>query len=530
MFAGGWTLEAAERVCARQDLEAQQVLDSLSELVSKSLVVPRRTREGAMRYRFLETVRQYAGERLQARAEAEALSQCHAEYFLQLAEQVAPRLLDSDPALDALEHEHDNLRAALRWLVDRQQPEQAQRLGAAVGRLWFFRGHLTEGRAWLGELLAMRAGDAPTAARTELLYRLGMLAWVQGDAVGARAPLKEALRLAHQLGDAAAEAQALCGLGHLARTAGEGATARELYTRSVAVSRQSGLRRHETIALLGLGWVAHDTGDATAAFGTLGEVLTIARENSWTTLALQVLVILGDLRRQQGDSVAARLVIEQALAMAHEVGARWWIGSASLALAQVLAWQGDHARAGELAREGLAVAYELGDQPGIARGLEVTAHLASEDRDPQRALRLAGAAARLRAAVGPPLPPRDRERLERCVATARHVLGPSRSAAAWDAGCALSLEDAVASALEASPVPPRRHQPRSAGRLTAREREIAALIARGFSNRGMADELVISEATVVRHVSNILGKLNAHSRAEIAVWAVREGLEVQAHR
>jgi len=170
VFAGGWSLEAAEVVCADERIEQEDVLDLLAELVSKSLVLADESGDGAQRYRLLETVRQYARERLLAAGESEAVHQRHATYFLAFGELFDPELLypsglvlPTTEQLDQLEREQDNLRAALRWWIETQDVERAIQQAGLLFQVWFFRGSATEGVVWLQEILALPAALGPRA-------------------------------------------------------------------------------------------------------------------------------------------------------------------------------------------------------------------------------------------------------------------------------------------------------------------------------------------------------------------------------
>ena len=194
VFAGGWTLEAAEAIAGVDGVQPGEVLRLLGQLVNKSLVVVERDPNGLVRYRLLETVRQYALERLMASGEAPRARDRHAAYFLALVEQTEPELFGQGylVAQARLEREHDNCRAALRWLVERAETEAAQRLAGALGRFWFYRGYLTESAAWMERVLALPDGDRPTAGRAKCLGgRRGVAepgGLPTGRATGARSP------------------------------------------------------------------------------------------------------------------------------------------------------------------------------------------------------------------------------------------------------------------------------------------------------------------------------------------------------
>jgi predicted ATPase/DNA-binding CsgD family transcriptional regulator len=532
VFVGGWSLEAAEAVCAGHGIEPAMVLELLTHLVDKSLVIAEPGADRAVRYRLLETVRQYVWERLVAHGEADAALGRHAAFYLELAEGLEPRLRgpDSKARLDLLEREHDNLRAALRWLVDRRDGVGAQRLGAALGRFWFWRGHLSEGRAWLAELLAFSGGEARSATRAKLLFGTGLLALYQGDYASVQAPAEAALRLWRALGDRVETAYVLYLLGTLEWRRGERARARRWLQEGRETGRAAGDREVAALNVRGLADVALNDGDYAEARAWAQEALALATDPRTVS---QTLRLLGEVSYREGDYAAARSLLEASLARGRELGGHILVAIVLPTLAHVLVEQADYAQAHAVLAESLVLSRDLGDRQGISRGLEGFAHLAVRQGGRVRALRLVGAAAALRETLGTPLSPSDRAALERWLGPARDALSERASALAWSEGRAMSPEQAIAHALEVEEAPgagrpsttgrveaPVVARPSTGPPLTSREREVVALVAKGLSNLQIAGQLVISERTVESHVSNILGKLDFGSRARLAAWAV----------
>jgi predicted ATPase/DNA-binding CsgD family transcriptional regulator/DNA-binding XRE family transcriptional regulator/Tfp pilus assembly protein PilF len=530
VFAGGWTLEAAEAVCAGDGIEPAAVLDLLTRLVDKSLVIAEPGAGGAVRFRLLETVRQYGLQRLAARGDADATLARHAAFFTGLAEELEPITVGPDwtARLDRLDREHDNLRAALRWLVDRGDVAGAQRLGGALALFWFLRGHRVEGRTWLAELLALPGGPARSATRAKLLFGTGLIALHQGDHAAVRGPVEEALAVWRELGNRVRMAYALYVLGLLGWWRGDREKGSEWFRQGLETARAAGDRTVEAFNLRGLALVALDDGAYAEARERAEEALALA---SHPRSVSQALTILGDISYREGDWAKARTFLEASVARARELGERILVRVALPSLAHVLIEQADYAQADALLTENLALARDHGDREGVRRGLEGFAHLAAAQGRPASAVRLVGAAAALREAIGAPLSPSERATRERWLASARDVLGEQASALAWAEGRAISLEQAMAHARsdgdDGSPGAghgsiradsrPARHEPHG---LTPRESEVAALVAEGLSNLQIAERLVISERTVESHVSNILGKLSLGSRARLAAWAV----------
>jgi predicted ATPase/two-component SAPR family response regulator len=411
VFAGGFTLGAAEAVCVGEDLEEDEVLDLLAHLVDKSLVVVQE-RGGEAGYRLLETVRQYGWAKLKESGEAEVVRRGHASFFLARAEEAEPKIepniniADRRPWLERLEIEHDNLRAALRWALE-SSPETGLRLAGALYWLWYHRGYLSEGRGWFERALA-EAPVARTAARAKALYYAGYLAWAQGDHPAARSRLEESVEIWRELGGGQGDlAHALWILGLEMLTRGEPAVARSLAEESVQIFRTIG-----------------------DEFG-----LSISLAN------------LGAIVLNQGDHALASSVLEESVAISREVGDDWML-SLPLRILGVAAFRrGDHDRAVALIKESLALLRELGDKLYTSRGLECLAAVVSIQGDYGRAARLFGAGEALREAIGASVLFYLVD-YDRAVAAARDALGEEALATAWAQGREMTLDQAVAYALD----------------------------------------------------------------------------------
>lgn len=403
VFAGGWTMEAAEGVCAGQGIAAAEVLALLAALVDKSLVQVEEAR-GQVRYRLLETVRQYAGERLAACGEADAMRRRHAAYYLAWAEQVEPLL--SGPAqgawLDRLAEEYDNLRAALRWAADHGDADTGLRLGGALWRFWSVRGPYGEGRAWLTLLLARAGSSGDTAVRAKALASAGLLAHQQGDYAAARPFFEACLALRREIGD-------------------PGAIARALTNLSFVAPEQAGALLEEALAL---GRAAGDKLGILRTLNTLGEI-------AWV----------------EGDYERATPLYEESLALCRESGDRLGAIHVSYNLGSVALARGDAAGAAPYFRASLRLCRELGDQGLAGKCLLALASVAAATEQPARAARLYGAARVLYEATGLDEDRIGRAHARQCLTTARAALGEAAFAAAQAQGRALSLEEALAEAL-----------------------------------------------------------------------------------
>ncbi len=554
----GCTLEAVEAICCAAstqpgsssiavpglDLDA---LDGVESLVNQSLLRQEATTDGQPWYVMLETVREYALERLDESAEADAIRRRHVMYFLRLAESADPELVGSEQSawFARLEREHDNLRAAVGWSESRGYAEPALRLGVALWWFWAVHGHLSEGRRTLAGLLARfqprDASSRHVSARARALQAAGYLAGFQNDYAAARELHEESLRVFRGLGDTAGVESALDALGQVAALQGDHQAARELIEEALALARERGDLGAVAAVLANLAHVAHQQGDFAIARVLIEEAVAVKREIAGPRELAFHQLNLGTLLEAQRDFALARAMYEQSLAGLRQAGDR---RTAALALANVggvATAQGDYVTARSSLVESMAIHQELGDPAGIALVLERFAELAAAQAQYTGAVRLLAAATTLRDSIDARLSPEAQAALDRKIDPARRSLGQPAANAAWAAGRAMSLEEAIEQALQAEgPARRDREQVRFAGSgdargqtlcpgpspLTPREGQVAALIARGYTNRQIAAELVITEGTAANHVVHILNKLGVGSRAQVAVWAAEHGLLV----
>jgi predicted ATPase/DNA-binding SARP family transcriptional activator len=488
VFRGGWTWEAAEAVC-----EEPLALDYLAQLRECSLVVAEEVGEET-RFGMLETLREFGQEYLEASGEMPRVRQQHADFFHGLAEEAVPKLRGSEEMawLDRLEREHDNLRSALEWLGAQGQGEAGLRLGGTLWRFWEIRGHWTEGRERLAGLLALREAEAGTAARAAALQGAGWLALRQGQYGTAQALLEERLAIHRELGNKGDIASSLSSVGIAAGLQGEYGAARALHEESLAIKRELGDKSaiaaslnnlgmvawdqrewdaarafyEESLAirreledkggiassLNNLGIVAHDQGDYGKARALHEESLAINRELGDQRGIAASLYQLGDVASGEGEYGTAHTRYEESLAINRELGNKRDIAGALGSLGSVAQAQGDHGLARALFEESLAMNRELGSQRGIVSDIERLAAVALAQAQSERAARLLGAAEGLREALGAPLPAAERAEHDRAVAGVRTAAGEAAFAAAWAEGRAMTLNEAIAYALQdASP-------------------------------------------------------------------------------
>ncbi len=506
VFAGGWSLEAAEQVCAntgkREEIEGKrasdpslpciedwEILDLLLSLVDKSLAVYEEEGETA-RYRLLETVRHYAGEKCRQAGEDAWLCRQHRNFFLTLVEAAEPGLFGPEQArtLELLEAEHDNIRAALTFCREEDQGGEAGlRLAAGLQRFWRIRGYLTEGRDLLATALAHPSAQEPTALRALALNAAGILADLQGDYAAARNSHEEALAIRRALGDKQGIASTLNSLGNMAEHQSDYVGAHSLFEESLALMRESGDKRGTATVLNNLGNVVLAGGDQDAARAHYEQSLALMREMGDKQCMAGLIVNLGNVAEDQGDAKTARSLYEQGLALYRELGDKRGIGSALTNIGAVLQFQGDDTAARTLFEESLvlqrelgdrrsiayslhniglmaqrqdgymeAAAYfaeslplfcELGDKHGIAECFESIAAGAVDRGQHRRAVVLYGSATSLREAIGTPLAPSPQAVMTERLGQAHAALGAEAYLAAEAHGRSLSQEQAIAYAL-----------------------------------------------------------------------------------
>jgi non-specific serine/threonine protein kinase len=379
--------------------------------------------------------------------------------------------------LDRLEREHDNLRQALRWLAEQGDAESCLRLCVALGQLWYIRGYLTEGRAHFAAALGMPGAAQLPLLRANALGYSATLARHQGDFAAARTSAVESVSLARQVPDDALLAQSLLLLGFLARVQDDYAAAGPALEESLDLVRRLEDATGTALAIHHLGLLAADhNADWDAAWRLQHESLELARGIGNHRHVAVTLAALGDVARHRSDFASAREFLNESLVLLRELGDAWAI---TLCL------------------------YHLG---GLA---------AAQDHH-ERSARLAGAAANLEDKLGfVPWPTIARDR-DDWLDRARHALGKQRFAAIFAQGAEMPADQAVDYALSPQDVEPSIDGP--VDPLTRREREVAALVGAGLTNRQIAERLFISERTVDGHVASILGKLDFSNRAQVAAW------------
>jgi predicted ATPase len=465
VFSGGWTLEAAEEVCVGEPLEGWEILELLTSLADKSLVVTEQ-KAGSTRYRLLETVRQYAKDRLTEQDESARWRDRHLAYFADLGFEAEPHLAGGEQQewLERLNLEHDNLRAAFDWSREpdgklgadghprsHTNLELGLKLAGAIWRFWYVRGYFAEGRERIAGLLAAANPSENPEAYASALKGAGVLAYCQGEYPESRALFEEGLALYRSVGDAPGVATLLNNLGNVAYDEGDFASARSLFEDSLAMRREIGEQRGIAASLNNLGNVANEQGDYEAARVLFEESLAIKKQlgDQWG-IAYSV-SNLGNVAYNLEDYASARAFFEESLELRNELDDRAGIAISLNNLGNVELIQGNYIAARSLFQQSLSIKTELVDRWGICFSFEGIAATDAVLGQEVFAARLWGATECLREEVGAPLPPNDRQRYEHFISIARASLADDAAFdAAWAEGRAMTLDDAIALAQRAT--------------------------------------------------------------------------------
>jgi predicted ATPase len=453
VFVSGCSLEGAEAVCdTKGDLDLD-LLDGMGSLLDKSLVQQSEHENGESRFVMLETIREYALEKLQASGEENTTKRAHAAYCLVLAEEEAAEKSGSGNSkwLERFALEHNNFLAALEWLTDTGEANWGLRLGTALFRFWEIREYFAEGRDRLGRLLQLPGAAAPTKTRMRALFAGGVLAGEQGDYATASRFIRESEDIARQLGDNTGIAVSVNALAVHARDRGDVAEANELFEKSLALWRESGDLIAVARALSNLANVAKLKGDYVRSRSLYSEALAIFRGLRDRAGVAWSLDYQGDIARAQGDLAGAKSLYEEALAIFRELGDRWGIAGTLADLGNLARQEHNYERAHELFRESIRIFQELDHKRGIARLLECFACSAAAQLHAERSLRLAGAAAALRQSIGAPLTPADQASLEASLDAVRRAMSNTAGTTAWLEGWALPIETVMEEVLAANP-------------------------------------------------------------------------------
>jgi predicted ATPase/class 3 adenylate cyclase/Tfp pilus assembly protein PilF len=450
VFSGGSTLEGIEAVCDAQGDLPVDALEGVSSLLDKSLLRQEEGHGAEPRLMMLETIREFALEKFEESSDAEAIKRAHAEYFLALAERSDAELLGSEQEswLEQLDPEHDNMRAALSWAIERRNTELGLRLAGALRPFWYARGYFDEGRRWLEEALAQGREGTPVAARTKALEGLSWLADAQGDLDRAEAAAEEGLQLSTKARIERSLAASLrVRLAEAAETRGDYGRAKDLYEESLSHYRETGDTRGIALTLGGLGTLYSDQGDYERAKQLYEEGLVIARKLGGPQLLGAFLNSLGHVSLLKGDPDRAMALTEEAVTLLQEQGHRGGLEYALDNLGWAALLRGDHERAEVLHEQSLVLCKELGDRLIVSESLEGLACSAGIRGEGERAARLFGASEALREAIGYRQVFGEHALREPYLMAARTSIAGEVWETAWKEGREMTFEEAVSYAL-----------------------------------------------------------------------------------
>jgi predicted ATPase/class 3 adenylate cyclase len=448
VFVGGWTVDAAAAICNADGMFPMDILDGLESLLDKSLLRQLEDAQGEPRFRRLETIREYALERLLASGEADVLRNHHARYFLRVAEEIEPGLSSNDdgPGLTRLEIEHDNLRAALKWSLARGDVDLCARLTSTLWPFWERRGYFSEGRGWLERVY--RSGAIPDPAlRARVLLGLGEAVALQGDHTRAISPIEESIELWQALGDTAGVAQAMSALGTIERDLGNNARATVLFEVALELHRFLGNRSGIAVATNMLGCIARNQGEFGRAEILLMESLELFRELNNMAGVATVYHDLGESAQLRGETEHAILLYTNSITLYRELDIKV-MTAWSLHNQAYLLLDGRDSRAASSFRESLQIFNELGTQDGIAACLAGLARTFAAKGEIVRAVQLLGASEALCEAIGGVYVPIYSAALKQTLDLVRNSIDPDLMERHWAEGKRSRLEDAIAGAMD----------------------------------------------------------------------------------
>jgi predicted ATPase/DNA-binding NarL/FixJ family response regulator len=497
VFAGSWTLADADSVCV---VDGRDALTMVESLLDKSLIRRLPGDEQTAEFSMLESLREYAAEQLTSHAEAEETRARHADHYAGLAAQFEASLgLPGEQAwMLRVGRHHADLRVALDFCLAADRDAQALRLATALGWYHYTHGDLDHGQALVDAVLPSTSDgydpgaisdDTTAGAQTALLIVAGVLAFATGEMGRAHSLLRGALERSEKYGYARRAAFACAFLGHVARVRGEWDTSADWHRRAEARYREEGSTQ-------GVAWARQD---------------------------------LGLLARDHGDLASAAELLRASLRDFRQLDYPWAVAWSAWGLATTLSAQGRPDEAGPLLAEALRIYTDLNDPRGVAQCLEALAHVASERALFQSAARLIGAAGALRERVAARQPDTEQGRTSAVERVLTRALGPQDADTLREAGRTMPLQRAADLALAvASGTAPDDADRAPQVSLTPRERQVAALVASGRTNRQIGRVLGISEKTTEVHLHHVMSKLDARSRAEVAAWAVTHHLSAPA--
>lgn len=577
VFVGGFTVEAAEYLYTALGASAMNVLDSLTSLLDKSLVQSVEQGEAEPRLFMLEAIREYGLECLMLNQEEEAIRQAHFNYYLTMVEKAGSHLngVDQRRWLDLLEKEHNNLRAALQWSLERKDSEQALQLSGSLSWFWHLRGYQVEGRQWLDQAVA-RSEGVKSSLLVHVLHGATRLSLHQSDFFETKAMAEKMLVMCRETGNRRYLAFALRRLGEVAEVKHNYAAAYSLFDESLEIfqaltstSRSDlvkGIRRNLAFGLFELGSVIGYQGDFARAHALAEEGLALFREQDDRTGIIfglghivKILIAegnytraytlqeeafsrakeldhkfdatlwlhsLGQIALYQGNEVKGGQFLQETLTSYAALGNQWRRAHVLVLLANRAAFQGDDVEGRSLYEECLAILREMDDQEAIAALLENIAEVVIQ-KYPSWGVTLWGCAEALREVIGLSFSPLEYFPYKRSLATAQVSLGKKGFAEAWAQGRTVTYEQAFALyRLTSKPlvVPPAPSPVPYSNELSKREIDVLRLVVLGLTDAQVAEQLILSPRTVSWYLSSIYRKIGVSSRSAATHYALKHDL------
>lgn len=532
VFVAGFSLDMVESICCGEDIDRSEILTLLSSLVDKSLVVAETLTGPEARYRLLSTIRDYALEKLDEAGKTEVLRDCHLDVFVARAEETAPKLVGAYQQIwfNWLEGEHDDLRAALAWALERQRIEDGLRIATAIYQFWEIRNYRQEGLGWFERLLAQADDRVSLAVHSSACTYAAFLTEFVGDAPAALKFGRRGVELGEAAGDEGKPILgfALAGLAAAMKAVGDYQALFNLGERYIQLFRRLGdaYAYYLGMGLLVQGQTAISLGKYDIAHFLLDESIALARQAGDPFRVAHSQNLLGDLARCEQRYSQAATFYEESIALLQEIGADRDVAASLHNLGHTCMHLGDIERAQALFAQSMTIQQAQQNTAGMAECLIGFAALTVARGSPATAARLLA----VLTATGWEQKawewPATRAEYEQTLAHAHAQLTDEEFEAEQATGRALVLEQAVAYALNLPFLTLDSSQERAEPTrvLTVREREIVTLITQGRSNGEIADELVLSKRTVEKHIANILSKLDFSNRTQIVLWAIENGM------
>jgi len=530
IFDASFSLDAAEGICTEEEFTTDRILDLLASLVDKSLVLAETTGRAEARYRLLETIHEYALEKLKEAGEFERLRNRHLDFFVVRTEEIISKLQSSSyPSLwlNWLNSELDNIRSALEWALENGHIESGLRLVITLFDFWINHGSISESRNWHERLLAQADEQIPIMLRARAAFNAGMTAGFMGDATGARAHERAAVALCEAAGEEGVKllARAQAPIVVAAIMDRDFVTAYNTIERTVALSRGIDDDMQLLLSLGTQAIVAIGLGRYQMARSLAEESLKAAHQSGNLYAALMV-SYLGYIEHCEQNYERAQALYEEALTVLREQGATREEPRVLQSLAHTRLQRGDLDQAYTLICESVAQYRSQGELKAMGECLISFGVLASERSMQTEAVRLLTTGATYGRSIYVSLLLADGREYERYLAAARAKLTEQEFERAQQEGRAQTLEQGIeyALSLPLGPAGSVSKEQDEFGGLTEREREIVSLIGQGKSNGEIAVELVLSKRTVEKHVANILSKLELTSRTQMVRWAMEHHL------